>query len=95
MKHIYLKLNLICLAILGFSFVSCSSDDDDFAGKDNYIISLNLNKGGEIFTAAIQGVTISVTVPANTDLTSGVKAEIKLAELAKISPDPTSVSDWG
>ena len=95
MKHIYLKLNLICLTILGLALASCSSDDnDDFQGSDNYIISFSLTQNGTKYQAGIQDNRIIVTIPSNVDLSTGAKAEVKLGELTKITPDPTSITDW-
>ncbi len=94
MKQVYKTLQGICLCLFGLAFVACSSDKDDFEGVDNYIISLTLHQAEHSYPLAIQGDQLLLRVPEHTDLSSGIKAEVKLAELARIEPDPSQISDW-
>lgn len=80
---------LFCFAVL----CSCEKEDDTFIGTDNYMTSFSLEKNGVKYIGAITDGVIEVTVPANTDL-SGFEADYEICELAVISPEPESISDW-
>jgi hypothetical protein len=88
-------LNL--LLILGLMVVSACSDDEEgtpFAGTDNSIISFNLTAAnGTRYAGVITDDRVVVTVPDNVSL-EGSSVDYSLCELATISPDPRSVTDW-
>lgn len=85
----------ICLLILAITGLlsACSSEDDPFAGKDNYITSFSLKQGDIEYKASISGNVITIKVPDGVSLT-GATASINLSENASIYPDPKSITEW-
>ena len=90
MKKIY---NILISFLCALSIVSCSKEDDTFAGTDFYITSFTLSKGGIEYEGLISTDQISICAPANIDL-SGATAIVKICEHASISPLPSSITDW-
>ncbi len=88
-----LKFMILSL-LVAFVAVSCSDDDSDFAGKDNYITSFALVQGEDVYQGEITGGNaITVDVPQNISL-DGLVPDYKISENATISPDPATISDW-
>lgn len=85
-KRIIYFLSIISL------FISCKKNND-FIGKDNFITSFSLKKGGTTFTAAITDTTIIITVPEGFSLDSAT-AQVQLSEHASIYPNPASLISW-
>lgn len=81
------------LFVFTFAVVSCSDDNDPFAGDDNYIISFALKQGDDVFKASFKGDTILLKSPEGVSLRNA-KAEIVCSENTKISPDPASIENW-
>lgn len=73
--------------------IGCSDNDDPFEGRDNYITSFSLTQGDALLTAQISGEEIILSAPENFSL-DNAKAVVGLSENAKISPDPSQVTDW-
>lgn len=93
MERIFLNLFILSTIIIGASFVGCSSDDDPFAGKDNYITSFSLTKDGITYKAAISENKVKISVPNNVNL-NGATVEYKISEQSSISPLPSSITEW-
>lgn len=93
MKNISFKLLLIGLVIFNICFSSCSDDKDPFGGVDNYIVEFSLTKNDIIYQGKITENQLIIEIPKSIDLT-GAKVQYTLSELATISPDPTSITDW-
>ncbi len=92
MNNINIKTIIISLLAPLF-MVTCNDDDSAFSGNDNHIASFQLKQGENTFYAAISQDKLTVTVPANLSL-QGATATIIISELASISPDPSSITDW-
>jgi hypothetical protein len=92
MNNINIKTIIISLLAPLF-MVACNDDDSAFSGNDNHIASFQLKQGENTFYAAISQDKLTVTVPANLSL-QGATATIIISELASISPDPSSITDW-
>lgn len=93
MERIFFNLFILSTLLLGALFVGCSSDDDPFVGKDNYITSFSLTKDGVTYKAAISENKLKVSVPNNVNL-EGAKVEYKISEQASISPLPATITEW-
>jgi PBP1b-binding outer membrane lipoprotein LpoB len=91
MKTYIIKIYL--LLSLAAVFVAGCNNEDPFTGKDSYITAFSLQQGEAVFTAAIVGDVITVTVPEGFSLTQA-KATVKLSENAIIYPDPNDITDW-
>lgn len=93
MKKILSKLFILSSVLIGFLFAGCSENDDPFEGTDNYITSFSLTKDGITYKVAIAENRLEISAPKSIDL-KGATAEYKLTELASISPDPKTITDW-
>ncbi|MCD8260554.1 MAG: hypothetical protein LUD15_02900 [Bacteroides sp.] len=73
----------------------CSDDNTlpDFEGADAYITGFKLTKEGTIYKASMLEEQILVTIPASDSLTEGVTAEIRISENARLSPDPSTITN--
>lgn len=92
MKNIFLIGCL--LGGIAFIFGGCSDKDESpFAGTDNYITAMTLTQGKAVYEAIIAGDSITVTVPYTVSL-DGATAVFEHSELAVITPDPASITDW-
>lgn len=92
MKNLYNIFYFLMLAGV-ILFAACDDDGDSFEGKDNYITSFSLVQGTITLEASIAEGVITVKAPDNLTL-AGAKANVKLSENAKISPDPASITNW-
>lgn len=83
---------LLLLLVTGFSLAACNKKID-FVGRDNFITSFSLKKGGITFTAAITDSSIIITAPDGFSLDSAV-ATVAISENASIYPKPSSIVEW-
>lgn len=90
-KFPYIK-TVFLSAVLAFATFGCS-DENDFAGKDNYITSFALEKGGKQYIAHIKGDSIIMIRPVNMSFENAA-AKITVSENALISPQPESITNW-
>jgi hypothetical protein len=81
------------LSVLTFAMVSCSDEDDPFAGNDNFITSFTLKQGEDIFTASFKGDTILLRSPEGISLRNA-KAEVVCSENSSINPNPATIENW-
>ncbi|MFA6810875.1 MAG: hypothetical protein WCR47_07445 [Desulfoplanes sp.] len=90
------KLIIFMTVILSLSVfnISCSDDDDDFIGQDNYINELSLEKDGILYKTQIKQDSILLTIPLNVDLNGATIKTFKMSENATISPEPSSITKW-
>lgn len=92
MKNVF-KIGSLLLGI-ALAFCSCSDDDDSpFEGMDNYITGVTLTQSGKDYVAVIAGDSITVTVPYTVSL-DGATVVFEHSELAVITPDPATITDW-
>lgn len=91
MKKIFNKN--ICLLILFVFIFSACSDDDPFAGTDNYISSFSLKQAETVLEATIQNNTIILQAPEGASL-NGAVATVVLSENAQILPNPAEITNW-
>jgi len=92
MNNINIKTIIITLLAALF-MIACNDHDSAFSGNDNNIVSFQLKQGEQSFHAAISEGNMVVTVPENLSL-EGATATVTISELATISPDPSSITDW-
>lgn len=92
MKNKLYILLILGSFLFGVLFTSCS-DDDPFGGTDNYITSFALTKDGVEYKAEVVNDILKISVAKNVDLT-GATASYTLSELATISPDPSTITNW-
>lgn len=86
--------NIFCASLAGLILAGCSKEESDFAGTDNHIISFEMKVGSESYKAVILDNEIRLTVPKSTDLSQG-KPDIVLCENMRLTPDPSTITDWG
>ena len=86
--------NIFCASLAGLILAGCSKEESDFAGTDNHIISFEMKVGSENYKAVILDNEIRLTVPEGTDLSQG-KPDIVLCENMRLTPDPSTITDWG
>ena len=86
--------NIFCASLAGLILAGCSKEESDFAGTDNHIISFEMKVGSESYKAVILDNEIRLTVPKGTDLSQG-KPDIVLCENMRLTPDPSTITDWG
>lgn len=81
-----------------FTVTSASGRANEYkyyvVNDDFFITSMVLKTAdGTTYTAAIEGNSITITVPVGTSL-EGAAAEFEYSEGATLSPDPATVEDW-
>ena len=72
---------------------SCSDDESDFTGGDNYITSFRLKQGEALLHTTIHGDSIKLVVPENFTF-DGISAAITTSENATLSPSLSEVQAW-
>lgn len=91
MKNIIIKLTAACVLLA--SFVSCSEDEINYSGVDNFITKLAVTADGITYNAAITDDEILLTVAENTTF-AGATVKYTISENATISPLPEDITDW-
>ncbi|RZJ83305.1 MAG: hypothetical protein EOO20_23050, partial [Chryseobacterium sp.] len=85
-------INTIIVALLVLVVVpGCKKSE--FEGTDNLIASFSLTQGATVMNASIKPDSILITAPGSISLI-GAELSFKLSEKAKISPDPSAITDW-
>lgn len=89
------KFKIILFTILSFGrMLSCSDDNSDFTGADNFIASFALEESGTKYYAAITTDSIVMHLPQNVVFTGNVTPLVAISENATISPAPSSITNW-
>src|SRR4051812_7933528 len=94
MFHFHIKRTLGFLLVAAILvFTACRKEKNDFQGRDNFITSFTLKKGGTTFTASITDSVIVIKAPEGYSLDSAI-ADVSLSEHAAMYPDPASLTQW-
>lgn len=92
MKTFNIK-SITIMLLASLLMLACDDDDSAFAGKDNSIVTFQIKKDDKTFEASISEDKLTVTVPEGFSL-NGASATVTLSELAKILPDPSTITNW-
>jgi len=93
MKNKFIIFMTLILSLSVFN-ISCSDENEDFVGQDNYINKLSLEKDGIVYKAQIKGDSILITTPSNIDLVDANISSFAISENASIIPEPSTITEW-